>query len=244
MYSQPERREIPDVALDKHTARGRPDGPRGADQFFAEGTVLSPHVPLPDEERWRELAREAIESGGPQGDVEPSPQSKETALASRGVRPQARQCPQPVHERRCKLDDAMTAAAKKRSGAPLTDQLAGLREQTVTSRGQHREATLAQTAAVNAIELTRQARIEALSRDDEQTAARLADERDQAERTAADRADRAEAAERRLQQIEAEQRAFAAEHLTGLLREREPEAEAVALAVEEAVAHLSRAHTQ
>ncbi len=130
-YSDGERREIPDYALDKHTAAGRRMG-RGVQAFFDEGSRLERHQPLPEEERWRELARAAVEAGGPQGDAEPSPQSKETALASRGVRPQARQCPQPVHERRCKLDDAMTAAAKKRSGAPLTDQLAGLREQTVT----------------------------------------------------------------------------------------------------------------
>jgi hypothetical protein len=44
-YSDGERREIPDVARDKHTAAGRLMG-RGVDHFFDEGTRLEPHVPV------------------------------------------------------------------------------------------------------------------------------------------------------------------------------------------------------
>ena len=72
-YSDAERREIPDFALDKHTARGRRMG-RGLQAFFDEGSRLARHQPLRDEERWREQARVAIEAGGPQPDVAPSPQ--------------------------------------------------------------------------------------------------------------------------------------------------------------------------
>lgn len=39
MYRRPARREIPDVALDKHTTRGRQMG-RGFDHFFTDGILL------------------------------------------------------------------------------------------------------------------------------------------------------------------------------------------------------------
>ena len=48
---------------------------RGVQEFFDEGSRLERHEPLPDEERWREQARAAIEAGGPQPDTTPSPQA-------------------------------------------------------------------------------------------------------------------------------------------------------------------------
>ncbi|HEY4897085.1 MAG TPA: hypothetical protein VII01_13445 [Solirubrobacteraceae bacterium] len=59
-YSDVERREIPDIALDKHTAAGKRKG-RGWAHFFEEGTLLAdretgelhhePHLPDPYRER-------------------------------------------------------------------------------------------------------------------------------------------------------------------------------------------------
>ena len=69
-----ERREVPDYALDRHTSAGRRMG-RGFEHFVAEATVLHPHAPVEGEERWRELAADALQAGGPQPDVEPSGQS-------------------------------------------------------------------------------------------------------------------------------------------------------------------------
>lgn len=51
-----EQREIPDVAIDKHTRRGRAKG-RGVDHFMAEGTRLDPPAaPAPDVYRERAAA--------------------------------------------------------------------------------------------------------------------------------------------------------------------------------------------
>jgi replication-associated recombination protein RarA len=70
MFSETERREIPDVALGQHTSRGRRMG-RRTEHFFEEGTRLVPHAAMPDEDVWRERARHAIEGGGPLPDEEP-----------------------------------------------------------------------------------------------------------------------------------------------------------------------------
>ena len=52
-------RDIPDVALDKHTARGK-HLRRGWDHFFEEGTLLEPHEPDEEEIKYRELAYDAV----------------------------------------------------------------------------------------------------------------------------------------------------------------------------------------
>ncbi|NBB26763.1 hypothetical protein [Cellulophaga sp. BC115SP] len=57
------RIQVPDVALDKHTERGRRLG-RGFGHFFEEGTQLKPHEPQLCEEAYRDLAKDAIESKG------------------------------------------------------------------------------------------------------------------------------------------------------------------------------------
>jgi len=51
-------RDIPDVALDKHSARGRKKG-RGWKHFFEEGTLLEPHEIQPGETEVREIARKS-----------------------------------------------------------------------------------------------------------------------------------------------------------------------------------------
>jgi len=63
-FSEPERRDVPDDALDKHTSRGRRMG-RGTEHFFAEGTRLARFVPVDGEDvgasergrRWRQAGR-------------------------------------------------------------------------------------------------------------------------------------------------------------------------------------------
>lgn len=52
---------IPDVALDKHTGRGRQMN-RGFGHFFEEGTLLIPHEKQEWEDDYRELAKSAIEN--------------------------------------------------------------------------------------------------------------------------------------------------------------------------------------
>jgi replication-associated recombination protein RarA len=54
------KRDIPDVALDKHTARGK-RLKRGWSHFFDAGTVLSPHAPQDLEADYRERARLLLE---------------------------------------------------------------------------------------------------------------------------------------------------------------------------------------
>lgn len=108
-----------------------------------------------------------------------------------------------------------------KSNTPLlSDQLAELREQAVAIRARAREAQLAHHRAVEDIERLRETRVRALTTEDEKTAASLQAERDEAERTAADLDDRAEAARRAVADAEAEQGAYAAQHLSGLLAER------------------------
>ena len=66
--------EIPDVALDKHTARGRKMGRGGRpgwDHFFTEGTVLEPLVLQPHEDEYRAEAIEFLV--GPEAESEPEP---------------------------------------------------------------------------------------------------------------------------------------------------------------------------
>jgi replication-associated recombination protein RarA len=53
------QKEIPDVALDKHTERGRLKK-RSWHHFFTEGTKLSPHEIQELEDEYRELAKNAI----------------------------------------------------------------------------------------------------------------------------------------------------------------------------------------
>lgn len=55
-HGQEPRREIPDYAFDKHTARGRKLG-RGEEHFFEEGARLENHHPQPAEEERKEAAR-------------------------------------------------------------------------------------------------------------------------------------------------------------------------------------------
>lgn len=50
---------IPDVALDKHTARGRIKK-RSWAHFFDEGSLLNPHKMIESEGEYRELAKDAI----------------------------------------------------------------------------------------------------------------------------------------------------------------------------------------
>ena len=50
------KRDIPDCALDKHTARGKRMG-RGAEHFFAEGIKLTNET---GEDPYRELARQTL----------------------------------------------------------------------------------------------------------------------------------------------------------------------------------------
>lgn len=57
------KQEIPDVALDKHTARGRLFK-RGWFHFFEEGSKLIIHEPQISEAEYKELAREAISNKG------------------------------------------------------------------------------------------------------------------------------------------------------------------------------------
>lgn len=52
--------DVPDVALDKHTGRGRSMG-RGFGHFFDEGTQLHPHEPLDGETEARQDARKLLE---------------------------------------------------------------------------------------------------------------------------------------------------------------------------------------
>ena len=57
--SEPEHREVPDHALDKHTARGKRLG-RGWEEFFQRGTVLEPHAEQPGEAEYRAAAWRAV----------------------------------------------------------------------------------------------------------------------------------------------------------------------------------------
>src|SRR5580704_12365656 len=53
------KRDIPDCALDKHTARGKRMG-RGAEHFFAEGIKLENETGA---DPYRELARQTLTAG-------------------------------------------------------------------------------------------------------------------------------------------------------------------------------------
>ena len=64
-----ERRELPDVALDRHTGRGRRMG-RGWQHFWEEGTQLEPLAEQPDEAEWRRKAMVAVEATDPLPDEE------------------------------------------------------------------------------------------------------------------------------------------------------------------------------
>lgn len=66
-------REIPDVALDKHTARGRRLG-RGFEHFVTEGTKLVPEPELQDP--YKEAAAAAWLSGRISGPPRPEPAGK------------------------------------------------------------------------------------------------------------------------------------------------------------------------
>lgn len=52
------KREIPDYAFDKHNQKGRSMG-RGIDHFYAEGSLLENHLPLPGEEAMKKNAYNA-----------------------------------------------------------------------------------------------------------------------------------------------------------------------------------------
>ena len=95
---------------------------------------------------------------------------------------------------------------------PVSDQLVELREQAVRIRDQAREAQLAHQRAVEDVERLREARVRALTAEDEETAARFQTERDEAERTAVNLADRLEAALRAVQGAEGEHGAYAAQN--------------------------------
>ena len=58
-----DHRPIPDVALDRHTARGRRMG-RDTEHFMVEGTRLEPHAEQIDEDRYRALAAAVLEGDG------------------------------------------------------------------------------------------------------------------------------------------------------------------------------------
>jgi replication-associated recombination protein RarA len=59
-FRDDERREVPEYAVDKHTARGRRMR-RGWEHFWTEGTRLEPHAEQPREAEWRERAIVAVE---------------------------------------------------------------------------------------------------------------------------------------------------------------------------------------
>jgi replication-associated recombination protein RarA len=61
------KRDIPDCALDKHTARGKRLG-RGAEHFFAEGIKLANET---GEDPYRELARQTL-TAKPESTAEPA----------------------------------------------------------------------------------------------------------------------------------------------------------------------------
>ena len=54
-YRDPDKLEVPDFALDGHTARGKRLG-RGPEYFLSESTRLEPHTALHDEEHFKKLA--------------------------------------------------------------------------------------------------------------------------------------------------------------------------------------------
>jgi replication-associated recombination protein RarA len=56
------RREIPDYALDMHTARGREMG-RGLDHFFDEGARVHPEAEDPDKAHYEALERDLLRKG-------------------------------------------------------------------------------------------------------------------------------------------------------------------------------------
>lgn len=58
-HRDPQRREIPDFALDQHTGRGR-QLKRGADHFWTDGTVLANEVELDGDAEYREKAIDLI----------------------------------------------------------------------------------------------------------------------------------------------------------------------------------------
>jgi len=58
------RRQIPGEALDRHTRRGRRMG-RGWDQFWSEASYLERHEPHELEEKYRALARQAVDADKP-----------------------------------------------------------------------------------------------------------------------------------------------------------------------------------
>lgn len=65
-----ERREIPDVALDKHTLRGKQKG-RGFDHFFDEGAHLENRAGIPDP--YEEECRAYFRNGGSIGAINGDP---------------------------------------------------------------------------------------------------------------------------------------------------------------------------
>lgn len=128
---------------------------------------------------------------------------------------------------------------------PLSERLEALNDAVVAAKARAREMEDAQRAVHEKVAEATEAIVEAHAVGDDATAAKVSKQRARLEQGAVREAEEKLAgAKRAVARAEAEVTTFATENLMGLLRERQPDAEAVARATEKAIAQLGRAHAE
>lgn len=127
--------------------------------------------------------------------------------------------------------------------SPLSDRLATLSEAVPAASQRARECDIAHRKVVGEIAQLTDAVTDAYADNDEAKAAKASKQRAALEQGSLREAEeRLEGARRAVQRAEVERSTFAAENITGLLRERHADAAAVAQATEDAIEQLGQAH--
>jgi hypothetical protein len=124
---------------------------------------------------------------------------------------------------------------------PHTAKLAALADDTQQARIKLDETEQQRQHAASEITRLTNARIEAFASGDEQLATNIAAERIKAQAALADMQERHAGADRAVNRARATEDAYRGEHITSLLAETRPEAEAAARGLEDAVAAFSQA---
>ena len=139
----------------------------------------------------------------------------------------------------------MSAEGQPTSQRPLSDQLRGLGEQVVLARERSRELELAAQRIADVVAALGEEVVEAHAQGDDARATKLSKQRARAEGVGTREAtERLEGARRAVDRAEVARGVFCAENIDELLRERRPDAEAAAAAVQQAVEALAQAEKQ
>lgn len=85
-FEENEDRQVPDLALDKHTLRGRQAG-KGWPEFFDEGTLLEPHVEQPREADFKQRAWDALHAAKSAPNVGTAEPTQNTHTTNKGQVP-------------------------------------------------------------------------------------------------------------------------------------------------------------